>query len=48
MTGSNILVLLSMICFVIAFVNRPAMPVQIGWLGLFFYVLAAYIKTGGG
>lgn len=35
-----VFVILACICFFLAFVNRPVgIPVEIGWLGLFFLAL---------
>lgn len=40
----DILVLISLICFFLAAIPLPwSNPVQLGWLGLFFYVLSILI-----
>jgi hypothetical protein len=39
-----ILMIVALICFLLAAIGRPATaPISLGWLGLFFYVLAILV-----
>lgn len=43
MTVSMILLVVALILFLLATINWPAIPVNLGWLGMFFFVLAQLI-----
>lgn len=47
LTVQLILMVLALICFFCAAINRPAAsPVSLGWLGLFFWSLDILIRVG--
>lgn len=43
----TVLLILSLICFIWAAAGGQGAPVQVGWLGLAFWVLTVLIGRGG-
>lgn len=45
LNGNLICMILALVCFLLAFFNRPSnLAVSIGWLGMFFYVLGQILR----
>ena len=39
-----VLMLIAVVCFFCAAIGRPASPISLGWLGLFFWALTLLIS----
>ena len=44
---SLILLILALVCFIWACAGNPGVPIQMGWLGLAFWVLTQLVARGG-
>ncbi len=44
MDKHTVLLALAMVCVFLAFIQRPALPVSIGWFGVFLLILDQLVK----